>query len=412
MRRSALLSLVAISALYGGGYKIPEVSLKGTALSAAYVANAYGADASYYNPANMALDDAGRSIEASVHYIAVGDTDFTGSAPSPDGSQNSSGATSEKEGVLAPSLHYMSDMVGDMRYGLSIVVPGGLTKRWEEQPAQSFAEEFSLKVIEINPTIGYKIDENLAIGGGLRMIYSSGTVKSASLASRELEGDSFDFGYNLALSYKLRPEWTLAATYRSNVNLTEEGDAQLYFPDDGTRRPDALFYSGDAAVSVPLPAVLTLAAAYEFAEARTVVELTYERVFWSSYEDLDFDYGSSIGALSSSFDDPIDKSWNDTNVWRLGVTKQYDTDWTLMAAVAYDETPVPQKSLNFEQPGSDSVMLSAGVLYRYTDNLDLGAAILVLQKEERDVTVNDNGISGTFGTTDIAFVSLGAEYRF
>ena len=37
------------------GFRLPEQSLNGTALNSAYIAGAYGADATYYNPANMSL---------------------------------------------------------------------------------------------------------------------------------------------------------------------------------------------------------------------------------------------------------------------------------------------------------------------------------------------------------------------
>ncbi len=55
MKKIVLLSLVATTALMAGGYKIPESSVNAVALSNAYVANASGADASYYNPAKMVL---------------------------------------------------------------------------------------------------------------------------------------------------------------------------------------------------------------------------------------------------------------------------------------------------------------------------------------------------------------------
>ncbi|MGC9350548.1 MAG: OmpP1/FadL family transporter, partial [Sulfurovum sp.] len=103
--------------------------------------------------------------------------------------------------------------------GVSLTVPGGLTKRWKEQPQKSFAEEFTLKVIELNPSLSYKVADNFSIGGGLRVIYSEGVVKSSGELSRDMEGDTVEFGYNLAMSYKPTSEITLAATYRSNVDL-------------------------------------------------------------------------------------------------------------------------------------------------------------------------------------------------
>ncbi|MES9903873.1 MAG: hypothetical protein ABW168_14500 [Sedimenticola sp.] len=53
MEKIALLSALTLAAsdpLMAGGYKLPENSINGTALSAANIANAHGTDASYYNP--------------------------------------------------------------------------------------------------------------------------------------------------------------------------------------------------------------------------------------------------------------------------------------------------------------------------------------------------------------------------
>ncbi|EQL46994.1 hypothetical protein N402_06505, partial [Helicobacter pylori FD423] len=50
-RHLIALSLPLLS--YANGFKVQEQSLNGTALGSAYVAGARGADASFYNPANM-----------------------------------------------------------------------------------------------------------------------------------------------------------------------------------------------------------------------------------------------------------------------------------------------------------------------------------------------------------------------
>ena len=58
-KKIALLAITGIftagSAL-ASGWRIPEQSVNSTALSAAYVANAHGADAAYFNPANMSFE--------------------------------------------------------------------------------------------------------------------------------------------------------------------------------------------------------------------------------------------------------------------------------------------------------------------------------------------------------------------
>ncbi|WP_231563870.1 hypothetical protein [Sulfurospirillum cavolei] len=68
LRIATTLSLCAAS-LLASGYRIPEQSLNSVSLSAAYVASANGADASYYNPANMAFMAQGAYSEVALTYI-------------------------------------------------------------------------------------------------------------------------------------------------------------------------------------------------------------------------------------------------------------------------------------------------------------------------------------------------------
>jgi len=63
------LSFILITTAYSAAYKLPEQSLNGTALSAAYVANANGADAAYYNPSNMVFNSLDNQLDFTLSYI-------------------------------------------------------------------------------------------------------------------------------------------------------------------------------------------------------------------------------------------------------------------------------------------------------------------------------------------------------
>ncbi|NCD11543.1 MAG: transporter, partial [Epsilonproteobacteria bacterium] len=170
LKVATLLSL-STATLFASGYRIPEQSLNSVALSAAYVASANGADASYYNPANMAFMAEGGYIETSLTYINLPKVDYTDSNAARNGD-------SKEENFLLPNLHYVSPMVGNWRYGLSIVAPAGLSKRWDESYQMRSSEEFTLKVIEINPTASYKVNDAFALGFGLRGVYTTGVIKN------------------------------------------------------------------------------------------------------------------------------------------------------------------------------------------------------------------------------------------
>ncbi|MGZ8547734.1 MAG: OmpP1/FadL family transporter [Sulfuricurvum sp.] len=394
--RIIVISAVASVTLMAGGYAIPESSINATALSAAYIANAHGADAAYYNPAAMVYNDDSQLFEVDTAYIGLSAIDFSGTTGD---------YSSKKENFLVPSLHYTSKKLGGngARVGFSIVAPAGLSKRWSDAPAVYSAEEFTLQTIEFNPSMAIPLSDTVSMGVGFRVISSNGVVKSTYLVSRDMEGSAIDYGYNLALMYKPSSTLSVAATYRSNIDLSIEGNAKLY-------SGSTLAYNGDASVSVPVPAVLNLAVAYTF-DAGTTVEAVYERTYWSAYKNLDFNYATSIGGLAPYFDAPKPKNWENTNTYRLGVTQKYDK-WTAMAGVAYDETPVPESTLGYELPDSDAWLVSLGGRYQIDKSWNIGLAGLVDMKESRDVNNNINGINGEFSNARAYLVTAGIEYRF
>lgn len=403
VRVATLLSLSAAT-LLASGYRIPEQSLNSVALSAAYVAGANGADASYYNPANMSFMENGAFTEVAMTYINLPKVNFTnnGGSPSSTGTP-ASNADSLSEAFLMPNLHYVSPKMGNWRYGLSITAPAGLSKRWDEAYPSSSANEFTLKVIEVNPTVSYLVNDQLSLGFGLRGVYTEGVVRSSStIASRDLSGDSIDFGYNLAVSFKPIEDLTFAATYRSKVDLTVEGDATLVHP------AIAGGYNGGASVTIPLPASLALATSYKM--NKTTVEFVFERTYWSSYKNLDFNYDRAL----AGFDAAIPKNWKDTNAYRIGVSHQYSDALKLMAGFAIDKSPVPDSTIGFELPDSDAKLYSVGFEYKVTQNLKMGLAYLYDDKEDRSVNqgVGLGKINGTFSDSSAHLLTASFKYKF
>ena len=405
MRKTGLLSLAVTTALMAGGYNIPEQSMNGAALSAAYVANAHGADAAYYNPANMAFNTGKGSFEIDLTYIHLtaikADGTYAGFLPYD--------IKSTKENFLIPTFHYVSPAVDGFRYGLSLVAPGGLSKRWDTAPGKWKSEEFTLVTYEINPSIAYKVNEKFSVALGVRGVYTDGIVKidattvpnPAANPKYDMGADGFDWGYNLAFTYKPTEELSLAATYRSNIDLQVDGDVTLTYPAGfgGATVNDR------AETSIPLPAVLRLASAYTL-DKKTTVEFVYERNYWSAYEQLDITF-----ATHTALDIHSSKKWEDTNTYRLGLTHQYDSAWTVMAGLALDESPIPEDTLSFELPGSDGMIYSVGTRYAMSKNIDIGASFLYFDKESRSVSQAAE-INGGFTNAKAYFFTAGMEYKF
>lgn len=406
---AGLTLLATAGTALAAGYRIPEQSLNSTARAGSYVAYTPSADATYYNPANMSWLENRWAVEAAATWIHLSSISYT------DNLSSINNADSESEDFLVPTFFTVSPEYNKFRFGFSVTTPAGLSKRWQDPYPKSTAQEFTLKVIEFNPTVSYKFCDRFSVGAGVRGVYTDGKVTSnfSNLVTRDLEGDSWDFGYNLAATLKPVDNMNLSLTYRSKVDLTVEGEADLTAPAPITP------YNGYSEVEIPLPAILAVAASYTFYDALTV-EFEYDRTFWSDYENLDFNYSRTFtNPLNPyyNFDRTISKNWSDTDSWRLSLTYDLKNNWILMAGFGIDENPVPSSTLGFELPDSDALLYSFGVRYKINNDMEVGGAYLYDYKKSRSVSNTPNVLdsrpaNGTFEDASASLLTVGFTYKF
>lgn len=392
--------LLATSA-FGSGYRIPEQSVNSVALSNAYVANTPSADAAYFNPANMAWLGDGTMLEGGLTYINLHEITYT------DAAVALYSGDSKTEHFFIPTLFVVSPAYNNLRFGVSLTAPAGLTKRWDEAFPKTSAQEFSLTVVEANPAVSFKMNDKFSVALGGRVLYSEGVVKNAG---SDLEGDTTEFGYNVALSFKPLESMALALTYRSKVDLNLEGDATI-------KHPLVLLALGGitgcgAEVSVPVPAVATLGGSYSFGDA--TIELVYDRTYWSAYENLDFDYNNAI--VEASLGTSRAKDWKDTGAFRIGFTYQANDKLKLMAGFGIDDNPIPAAAVGFELPDSDARLYSVGGRYKYSEAMEIGVAYLYDYKDMRKVNnrtvANPTGVNGTFEDASAYLLNVSLAYKF
>lgn len=429
LHKFTLLSLVA-SLSFGAGYRISEQGGDAVATAAANVATSFGADAVYYNPANMVFIDPRHHFSVSSSWFHTQRMHFKNSSTK-YGNLNYD-SKSRNGDYYIPSFYLIGPyLTENLRLGLSLATPAGVGMRWDDEYPRSLSKMFYMRVVEFAPNLAYKFSDNFAIGGGVRVVYTEGKIRNQVTnfnpapgvridATRELEGNTVDFGYNLALTYKPLPQWSLAATYRSKVDLTVEGDAKIksqvtpaaYAMSPALKNFHGI-YNGDVLITVPLPAVLTLATSYEW--DKWTFMFAYDRTFWSSLEEFDFKYPSEVPA-ESMFDEPVEKNWHDTNTFRIAAAYQYSPDLRLMAGFAIDEAATKNDKIRFELPDTKSYIYSVGANYKVADNFDITGAFLYQDRQKREVAASSNipfnNVEGSFGKARVTFVNLTLNYNF
>jgi len=399
----ALAGLFAVTSAQASGYRIPEQSVDSTAKAGANIASATRADAAYFNPANMSYMEDRWMIQGNISYIHLTPIEYD------DNRVGAPSTESEDENFAIPTFFAVSPFYGDFRFGFSLTTPNGLSKRWRETgtTAEAKSNQFSLQTFELNPTVSYRITDTVSIAAGVRAYYAKAKLVNALF---DLEGDTLEFGWNLALAVQPREDVNFSVTYRSLVDMN-------FSVDDAGFRALPGEPQGWARTTVPAPAVLAISTSFKPMDKLTV-ELTWDRTFWSQYDSLRIENAAEplLGGATpyNGFDSA--KDWDDADAFRIGLTYEYNEKLTLMGGLAYDQNPVPERNLGYELPDSDAWIISAGFQYAYTENLEFGLGVLYDYKEKRDAT-NDptdpnTPVDGEFSNASAWFVTAGLSYKF
>lgn len=408
MKKVLLSIIMASTLLNAGGYKVPEQSADSLGLAASNVAFSFGADAAYFNPANMMFLDGRHHIESTLGWFHINKLEFK--------SDSGKSYRSEKFDSLAGTFSFVTpEIYENWKFGLALAVPAAVGISWED-PATAFTgKRFKLQVVELNPTVAYRINDKLAIALGARGVYTKGKIASdfGRFGYREIQGDGINYGYNVALTYRPIEELSFAVTYRSKVNLELKGHTDADFI-------DGLNYHGKTTVEIPLPAQLVLATGYKFSDL--TVLLAFERTYWSKFKEYDFEYGDKTVAHTNSrlfkglMDDPVIKNAKDTNTYRLGLAYDVNEKFRLMAGFAYDEDITSSKHTGLELPNTTSKVYSFGVNYKFTPNLEMALGYVYQHRDKKRATGITNSIatkmSGEFDTGTIQILGTTFKYTF
>ncbi len=411
-----LTGLFTATTVQASGFRIPEQSVDSTAKAAANIASATRADAAYFNPANMSYMEDRWMVQGNISYIHLTSIEYD------DNRIGFPSTASEDENFAIPTFFAVSPFYGNFRFGISSITPNGLSKRWRE--AGTFGEimsnQFSLQTFELNPTVSYRVTDNVSIAGGVRALYAKAKLVNALF---DLAGDTVEWGWNLALAVQPWDNVNFSVTYRSLIDMNFSVDDAGFV---AARRFGGLLpLVGAASTTVPSPAVLAVSTSFKPVDKLTV-ELTWDRTFWSQYDSLRIENaaegffvpvipGVVNGNPYTGFESI--KDWKDRDAFRLGLSYEYSDKLTLLGGLAYDQNPVPDVHLGYELPDSDAWIISAGFQYAYTENLEFGVGVLYDYKERRNTTSDvvvggASVVDGEFSNASAWFVTVGVNYKF
>jgi len=346
------LAAVAGSTARAAGIAVDLQSARGVGMAGSMVGLVDDASGIYFNPAGIVQ---GQGLEFEIGGAPI--VPFFKATPN-QGSELSGVAN-----LITPFHTYFTyGITDDLTVGLGVFTPYGLKVEWEaDWPARTIITKADLKVIDINPTLGYRYGP-FRIGGGAQIVRATVELKKdiqvadTQFVNVDLGAGTWGIGGNVGVQYEAIPKvLQFGATYRSSVNLNFDGQAgfsNVPPPYTGT------FKNQGAHTSLKLPDTFGLGVAY-----RPIPELA-----------LDFDVNyfawQQFQAIDIKFDDPQlntyeAKQWHHTWNYRIGAEYTLNEHIQLRAGILYDLNPSPDYTLLPDIPDADRLNFALGMTYRF-----------------------------------------------
>lgn len=411
------------------------------------------ATAMFFNPAALSkLDRAQVAISASGVKISSEFRNRNSQAAFGQPLGTSGGDAGDWNAV--PSAYFATPITDRLAFGFGFNVPFGLKLEYPDDWIGRFqALNSEIKTYNFNPAISWELNDVVTLGVGVNYqrlqaeltnavnytgivaeglpglaqlgVISPSDIPALIAANAGLQGharvrgDDGAWGFNAGILFQLTPDTRLGLSYRSKVDYDVEGSIRFDPPTaaepngaliiGAVSAPGGPFSNSRASVDLELPDIATASLSHRIGD-RWEILADVAWTGWSSVQELRI-------VREAGEDLPTPELWDDT--WRvaLGATYRLNPAVKLRAGVAFDETPVPDRTRTPRLPDPDRTWVAFGVRWEASEAFVIDAGYAHLFSD--DVPLNqsqDNvaafGLLNGMQESSVDIVGVQAAFKF
>jgi long-chain fatty acid transport protein len=405
------IALSIVGEVWAAGFYIAEIGTPyslGTA-GVANPTNTEGADASWSNPAGMAFVEED-GLVAGMQLI-VPSVKFDSDVATAGGNDGGNA------GIVTPVpslfvVHKYSDRVS---LGLSIAgTMGGGVDYGNNFVGRYATTKAQLGAIGVSPSLAFRVNDRLAVGGGVSIIYTKfeqdiainrtllPTVNGSDGRLKIEDADDFGTQPFFSLNYKPTDDLLLSVVYRAEMDVELSGDV--------TFKNVALPIDADSVdVDWDNPQWLEVGLKYRYSDKDTL----YFNAGWQDWSE----FSSNRLAFDGGARNPVaelDRNFKDT--WHAGVAYAHQTGngSRFSLGVSYDSSPVDDDDRTFDLPFDEIFKLSGSYAWLGSKHLDfaIGGTLYLVGDAPVDMTTQGVRAKGKYDTNAVLFVGGTMRYLF
>ncbi len=416
-RYSQAFALLALSSLaatqaQAGAFLMQEQSAKASGRAfAGEAAIAEDASTIFYNPAGMTELKSSQVIGGGYVIKPQAKVSDRGSTV---GGTAVGGRGGDQAFDAQPLGHFYAATPAseDMWVGVAVTVPYGLANKYKPDYYGRYdAIESRIVSIDVAPSVAYKLDQRLSIGGGIDFQYMEAKLVSAipnpgdlgnpaSDGKLTIDGEGFSVGYNLGVLWKATDALNIGLSYRAAMDQDLGGGSVQTVLGTTTNR--------DVSTTIALPDIVGLGAAYKLDGATTLLaQANYYN--WSRFDKLEFNFSDGSTAT-------LTQKYRDTYGISVGAQHKLTASWTLRGGVEYDQTPTRDAYRSNSIPDADRLWLGLGASYALSETVSFDLSYAHMFANEAPINRTNNfsalGVTAvTTGTTETSSDVVGLSLQ-
>jgi long-chain fatty acid transport protein len=384
-----------------------EVGSADTGLaSAGYASRAQDASTLFTNPAGMTrldkqeLDAGAQLLYLNTKFSPNGDTnDVARTMPgSPLGTGTANGNPSGF--IPAAGLFYTNKLSDQFAVGFGVFGFFGLAAEYEDNwVGRYYAKKVQLQGLTLMPSVAYKVNDKLSVGGGLNAMYgmmdTTVAVNNRLLpgnptpdGSLEYKDDEWGYGGKFGVLYEISKGTRVGLTYLTKTKLDFSDKPSL---SNVTRTGLATILSNlTIDMTVRAPQQFILSGYHELSEKLAIMgDFGWEN--WQDFGNIDVGvYDQSGGSATTTVNAHYQNTWHVA----LGAQYKLSDVMKVSGGAAYDSSMVDGANRTPTLPVGATWRFGAGAQYALSPTMTLGGGYEYIWTGDLPMDVNRGPLAG------------------
>jgi long-chain fatty acid transport protein len=357
--------------------------------------------------ANAMADDASTSFHNAAGMTRIKGNELMGTAGvlnatvkfDPDHDTPISGGDGGNAGGLAPIIggFYVHSLSDKWKLGANLItITGAVLDYDDDWTGRYLNTEVTLLTVTFYPSIAYRVNSWLSLGGGPQVMYADLEMKLRAPPPNgngevTIDGNDIAFGFGLGALFEVSERTRFGVVYQSEIKPEFDGDVDL--------DPIGIDFASDTEIT--LAQFVRVSGYHELNDKWTLLG-TVGWEDWSAFENINI----SAGTGSRN----IPRNWKDTWKFAAGVHYRPVDRWLLQLGFAYDTSPVDSEDRTPDMPMDRQIRYATGIQYKWSERLSTGAQFVYADYGKAKI---DNPLlQGDYKRNDIIFFAANANWKF